>query len=1018
MSGGLLPRLTERPRLTLGLALLLSGAGVAAWFTMPREEDPTLAERFGLVLAPFPGADAEQVERLVVDPLEEELSEVEQVQEVRTTVRSGIAILNVELRREVTDTDPAWDRVEDALEDAYGDLPAAALEPSLDHDLNDTEAVLLALTGPHDVLALADAADALRRRLLTLGNVSRVDVTGDPGEQIPVAFHEATARRLGIPPEGVARMLSARNVSVPAGDLRVGSRRLEIRPGSELETIDEIATTPVLLRDGSAVPLAAVADVRRMPAEPVAERARVDGETTVVLGVVPRRGIDTVAFGGEVRKVVDDFRAARDDIRIEEVAYQPAKVAGRLGELGVSLLIGIGIVALVVIGTMGFRLGVIVSSVVPLVTFASLAVYALGGGVLHQMAVAAMVIALGLLVDNAIVVAEAIQRRIDEGEPRPAAVKGAVRELAIPLASATGTTLAAFVPMLLAPGTTGDFTRAIPVMVMLTLAVSYLYALAVTPALSGLLLRPTRAGPSGLVDRLAHRIGAFAVQRPWLALLAVLLVVGTSGAFAMGVRFNFFPSSDREQLVVSVELPEGTHLDATDEAARVLEAALRQRPEVRSVAAFVGRSTPRFYYNLPNLPRAPNLAQLIVTTRGPKDVLRLQGFVRQVGARRLPDAIVVPRRLEQGPPVPAPVEVRLFGEDLAALHQASELVRTALRDIPEAIDVRANHGPGAPLLAYRVDDADAGRRGVARVQVATAMFGRIRGLPAGDYRGGDDPVPIRVRAPAGEDHAPADLDAVRLVADDGRAVPLGRLTTPTLTFGPAVVHHHQGRRVVSVFTEVADHATHEQVVAALSPRLAELDLPDGVTWEYGGAVESSAEANAALGTYGGLGALLLVSILLAQFNSLRRVLIVLVTAPLAILGIWPGRWLGDLPFGFVALLGAIALLGIVVNGAIVLLDRAETLRSEGRTVAEAVERAVEQRTRPILLTTVTTVAGLTPLLFSASTLWPPMAAAMISGLTVATALTLLAVPALYRLLFRDPKAEPAPAGSPQPVGAA
>jgi multidrug efflux pump subunit AcrB len=318
--------------------------------------------------------------------------------------------------------------------------------------------------------------------------------------------------------------------------------------------------------------------------------------------------------------------------------------------------------------------------------------------------------------------------------------------------------------------------------------------------------------------------------------------------------------------------------------------------------------------------------------------------------------------------------------------------------------VRSDHGPGAPLLDFAIDDAAAARRGLSRNQIALAMVGRTRGLPVSSYRGGDDPVPVRLRAPFADSASIGRLEGASLTANDGGVLTLAALTDATLRFAPAVIHHHQRSRTVAVLAGVVDGATHEAVTARLTPMLDRLELPKGVRWEYGGAVASSAKANASLGSRAPLAAILLVAILLAQFNSLRRVAIVLLTAPLAVLGIWPGLFVAGLPFGFVALLGAIALIGIVVNGAIVLIDLADAKRAEGASVAEALETAVARRTRPILLTTATTIAGLLPLVFSESTLWPPMGAAMISGLAVSTVLTLFAVPALYRLAFREPKA--------------
>ncbi|MAC27669.1 MAG: acriflavin resistance protein, partial [Myxococcales bacterium] len=969
----LLELLLSRPRLTLALTLLASAGGAFAWFTMPREEDPRLAERMGLLVVPYPGAEPADIERHVVEPIEDALSEVDSVEEVAATLRTGIAILSLELRPDVAaaETDRAWDEVEDALADARRLMPDEVLPGELDHALVDTESVLLALHGPSDVLALSDAADALEDRLLGLDDVSRVERAGDPGERVLVDLDDAAARRLGLDPLSLGQLLARRNVTTPGGALQLDGRRLLVRPLGDLRSVEEIAALPLPRPDGSAVPLGSVARVRRATDGPLAERVRHESSPAIVLGVVPRRGLQAERFGEAVQARVDAFAAAHPELEIATLAFQPARVKARLGELGGSLLLGVGIVAAIVFLLMGVRMGLVVASVVPLVTFASLTVYAASGGVLHQMAVAALVVALGLLVDNAIVVAETIQRRLDEGQAPGEAARASVRELALPLGAATGTTLASFVPMLLAEGTTGDFTRAIPVVVMLTLGVSYGYALLVTPLLARLGLRP-RPARASRVDALGARLGAFAARRPGLTLLVALGLLGASGAFATQVRFDFFPSSDRNQLVIEVELPEGSHLEATDEASRRLEAALRARPEVTAVTAFVGRSVPSFYYNLPRRPAAPHVAQLLVTTRAAEDVDPVLRFAEELPRREgaaMPDAQVLARRLEQGPPVRAPIEIRLYGDDLADLQLASDEVRRALRATPGARSVRADHGPGLATLRVAVDDAAAARQGVDRAAVAVALLGHARGLSAGTYRGGDDPAPIVVRSSArgserGEHQAPLDLTHADVPRPGRSPVPLAQVGRATLDWQPAVIHRRGRQRVVGVLAEHEPDVTYASVVSAVTPKLEALELPEGVSWEMAGAFGESAKANAALGAKGPLAALLLVLILLAEFDSFRRVLIVLATAPLAFLGVWPGLALLGLPFGFVALLGAIALIGIAVNGAIVLLDVADRRRREGASVAEALEEAVRLRARPILLTTATTVAGLLPLLAS------------------------------------------------------
>lgn len=998
------PAAGGRSRLNLGVAALLSLLGVLAWFTMPREEDPKMRERFALVVATYPGADAEKIERLVVEPLEEELAEVEDLKRVRATIRSGVAVLNLDLTDDVDDIDRTWDEVDDAIEAASRDFPTEVPRPRLDHQINDTESMVIGLTmpgthGPDRALALADLAEQLERELLRDRGVARVVTTGDPGEQISVIWRDEEIRRLDLDPRRLADLLTARNTTIPGGAIALDGRRVILAPDAEFERVDELAEAPIVLPSGASVPLGELARIERTPAYPASERAWMDGERALFVGIIPRDGINAVTWGADIRVRIAAFESAHPELAIRELSAQPDKVEARLGDLGRSLLVGIAIVAAVLVFTMGPRLGLIVASIVPLVTFAAVAIYAAGGGVLHQIAVAALVLALGLLVDNAIVMAESVQRKLDEGQSPQEARRGAVRELAFPLASATGTTLAAFVPMLISEGGSADFTRAIPLVVSITLLASYGYALVVTPALAswGLRARPS-SGP-GWADHFGAWIGGFAVRRPGLVILLTLAVFGIEGWSAGQVKKSFFPASDREQLVVTIELPEGTHLEATDELARAYVRELSRDPEVLSTSTFVGRSTPAFYYNLPRVPNASHLAQVVVTTPGPDAVIRVQQHARQLGAIKFPPATVIATRLEQGPPVPAPVEIRLKGTNLADLDHAANQVLALMRQAEGTLDVRTNAGLGAPSLHLDIDDAAAGRHGLQRADVAISILERTWGLDAGTFRGGDDPVPIRIRSPRGEAIAADEVEDIQVAAPGGPPVPLLEVARLELEYAPAVIHRRDRIRTTSVLAQVdADH-TYEDVLGELGPQLDALELPSGVEWEIGGAAETSKEANASLGAKMPYGLLLLVVVLLAEFNSFRRVAIILTTAPLAAMGIWPGLLLAGLPFGFVALLGAIALIGIVVNAAIVLVDVADRRLEEGLDAADAMREAVELRTRPILLTTLTTIAGLLPLGVSSSTLWPPMAWAMISGLTVATLLSLALVPALYRLAF-------------------
>ncbi len=990
----------ERRRLVAALTFLLCLVGLAAWTTMPRQEDPSFVSRFGTVVVPFPGADAARVERLVLDPLRDELAAVPDLHEVQATARSGVAVLQLRLDDAVYDTDAAWDDVRRALSDAT--LPERAGPVRFDDDIGDPASFVVLVHGNPDPLVLRDGARAVEEALRRVPGVARIETLGDPGAVVQITIDPGTARRLGLSPAALAQLVAARNLVLPGGSLEADGRTLVLRPETELATVDDLKATPIPLPGGAALPLGELATVELRPEEPAPTHLLHDGEPAVGLAVVPVMPRDLVAFGDDVHGTLDRLADELAPLQLHVMADQPQQVRDRLAELTGSLLMGVLIVAGVLFVAMGPRLGTVVSAIVPVVALATIGVYAMGGGVLHQISIAALVLALGLLVDNAIVVAEAVQQHLDAGQAPMDAARLAVRELATPLFTATGTTLAAFAPMLLSSGGTADFTRTIPIVVVTSLVLSYVAAIAVTPLLAALLLRPG-TGETGRLERFADRLAAVLTRRPRTVVAGVFAALIASGSLLPLVQQQFFPLSDQARIVVTLELPEGTHIERTRSLVERFDHDLADLDGVEHHTGFIGRGPPRFYYNLNDVPSAPHAATLVLSLTDKDHVDAVLSEVRTL-AHEVPDALVVAKRLQQGPPVGAPVEVRLRGDDLAALHRAADDVARVLRDVPGTLDVRTTMGLGVPQLTMAIDDAAAARRGATRTDVALALLGETRGLDAGTWTGGWDDVPVRVRGLDGEATDPARLDALAL---PGTRVPLGQVVHSDLRWGPAAIHRRDGVREVRVLAELAPGTPFSAVQQAAEPLLLPLDRTD-VDRSWGGESEGSQKANAALLATVPVGLGLLVFFLLLEFDSMRRAGLVLLTVPLAATGVVPGLALSGAPFGFMSLLGVIALTGIVVNNAIVLIDRIDRAREEGMDVPSAVRDAVRVRLRPILLTTATTVSGMLPLALSGSSLWPPLAWAMISGLLASTLLTVLAVPALYLLLFGGQAPTPNP----------
>ncbi len=487
-------RLLNFQRLLGMVVTMLCLLGIAAYSTMPRQEDPSFPYRAGLISINYPGASAEAVERLVLQPLSDELRQVEEVDYTQATARTGVAIFNVRLNDTIYDTDSAWDRVRQAMDRARLDFPDDVGQMVLDDRLIDIPAIILAVSGSGSVTELSDVAERLKQNLADISGVSRIELEGDADEQITLALDDAAMYRLGISPARVLDTLARRNQTTPGGFVIADGRRLSVLPNSEFTSVDAIRATPIELPDGSQVPLAAAAEVWRGPAEPRQPEAWYDGERVVLVSMIMEEGsTDAIRFGERVRERLSTIRDEFAPYEIREMFFQPDKVEERLDNLAWSLVMSVIIIVAVVFTGMGIRMGLLVASILPMVALISIGLYDLGGGVLHQIAVIGMVISLGILIDNAIVIVESIQGYLDDGMRRLDALKQSVKELAGPLGASTGTTIAAFMPLLLSKGGTADFTRGVPVMIMLTLSVSYLLAVSAVPLLAARFLKSINA---------------------------------------------------------------------------------------------------------------------------------------------------------------------------------------------------------------------------------------------------------------------------------------------------------------------------------------------------------------------------------------------------------------------------------------------------------------------------------------------------------------------------------------------
>ena len=770
-------RLLNFQRLLGMVVTMLCLLGIAAYSTMPRQEDPSFPYRAGLISINYPGASAEAVERLVLQPLSDELRQVEEVDYTQATARTGVAIFNVRLNDTIYDTDSAWDRVRQAMDRARLDFPDDVGQMVLDDRLIDIPAIILAVSGSGSVTELSDVAERLKQNLADISGVSRIELEGDADEQITLALDDAAMYRLGISPARVLDTLARRNQTTPGGFVIADGRRLSVLPNSEFTSVDAIRATPIELPDGSQVPLAAAAEVWRGPAEPRQPEAWYDGERVVLVSMIMEEGsTDAIRFGERVRERLSTIRDEFAPYEIREMFFQPDKVEERLDNLAWSLVMSVIIIVAVVFTGMGIRMGLLVASILPMVALISIGLYDLGGGVLHQIAVIGMVISLGILIDNAIVIVESIQGYLDDGMRRLDALKQSVKELAGPLGASTGTTIAAFMPLLLSKGGTADFTRGVPVMIMLTLSVSYLLAVSAVPLLAARFLKPRKADTrEDKLVGLSRFLGALVARRPGTLILAGTALVVFSLSLTPFMKQQFFPNADRPQVVVELYMPEGTDQERTSSVAADLERAIRSRPEALEVHRFVGFTGPSFYYNLQREPQAPNRGRIVVSTPTLEDTTGLVQWIRDYAGHEMPELQLTAGILGQGPPRAAPVEVRVYHASDDTRARAVEQVFSALRSVKGTVDVRHNLDIGVPSIAINVDDASAARYGLNRADVAQSLYGQSFGVVAEQYRQEEDPIPLVLRSREGTSLSLPRLLSVNIYNDQGDAVPLSAI---------------------------------------------------------------------------------------------------------------------------------------------------------------------------------------------------------------------------------------------------
>jgi len=1025
----------EKNRVTIVAALIVLVAGYGAFQRLPRDEDPGFIIRTALVMTYFPGASPERVEQLVTDRLEEVIQEIPEIDYISSLSKTGVSILYVNIQEKYRQMRPIWDDLRRKVDRVRPNLPEGTIGPFVNDEFGDVFGILIALTGEgFSYAALKEVADQVRRDLLLLQDAAKVEIVGAQQERIFVEYNNARLAELGLSPYQLAQILETLNIVLPGGDISTEDERIVLEPTGSFESIEDLRRTVINLpgRPG-AVYLEDLATVTRGYIDPPESRMHYMGAPCLGLAVSLREGGDILRLGRDVKALIRHLQGIYPiGIEFDLVAFQPEHVARKVNDFVSNLLQAVVIVLAVMLVAMGIRAGLAVAPLIPLSMLLSLLVMSFLGIGIDQMSLAALIIALGMLVDNAIVMSESILVQMGEGKNPVEAAVDSGTELRIPLLTSSLTTAAAFLPIYLAESSTGEYCASLFEVVTIALLSSWVLSLTLTPLLC---VRLLKAKPAGRQGRLAaafyetYRQGLLAgLRHPVLALaLALAAFAAAMSGFPM-IPKMFFPPNDKPIFTAELELPPGTPFERTEELVSDIETLLRNELAVSPVrsegvinwAAFIGQGAPRFVLNYIPEQAKPEYAILIGNATSVRSIQeeiipRLEAFCLE----RFPDLSASIELLATGPPPTAPVEIRISGTDQDKLFSIAEQVKAKLKSIPATKNVRDDWGGRTKKLLVNVNQARARRAGLSNRDVALSLQTVLSGYASTQYREEDKVIPVVLRSVEADRKDIGKLEGLNIyVPGTGQSVPLKQIADIEVAWEPGKILRRNRVRTVTVACDVAGEAKAIAVSYEMDAWLRRLKAGWGVGFRYelGGEIEKSEQANRSIAEKLPVAAFLILFLLVAQFNSIRRPLIILSTIPLGLIGVVFGLLVASSYFGFMTFLGVISLAGIVVNNAIVLLDRIRIeIEVNGLSPQQAILVAAQRRLRPILLTTLTTMGGLVPLCLGGGPMWEPMATAIIFGLLFSTFLTLGIVPILYSLFFRvsfSPAAWPSPATEP------
>jgi multidrug efflux pump subunit AcrB len=996
----------------LFLILLVSLSGVWAYLQLGRAEDPDFTVKIMVISAQWPGATADEMQRMVADPIEKKLQEVPYFDKVKTYSQPGSVVMQLSLQDSMppSEVKECWYQARKRVGDVKINLPSGVLGPFFNDEFGDVDSLLYVLTGPDLTLReLKDEAEGIRQTLLRVPFVTKVRFYGEQAECIFVELNHAKLATLGVTAQAVFNSIAKQNAVTPSGELETDADRIYLRVDGALKGVDALAEVPVQ-SNGKIFRLGDIATLRRGPQDPPTYAVRHEGKPGIALGVVMAKGANVLEFGRNLDAAMVQIKQNLPlGLEISRVADQPEVVGESVNEFVRSFVEALVIVLAVSFLSLGWRTGIVVALAVPLVLAVVMVIMNTLGMSLERISLGALIIALGLLVDDAIISVEMMVVKMEQGFDRIKAATFAWDATAFPMLTGTLVTVAGFLPVGLAKSVSGEYAGGIFWVVMIALVASWFVAVVFTPYLGFKLLpdfhKSDHQNPHAIYEtlsyRLLRRMVTWSVEHRKTIIGATVLLFGIALFGSSFVSRQFFPSSSRPELLAEIRLPEGSAFKTTAHAVEEMENYLQSDPEIKTFTSYIGSGAPRWF--LPMAPELPHTSYGVVVLMMADAVARdrvkerINDFIAQGG---LPQARVRLTTLSLGPPVGFPVQFRVIGPDAVKVRQIAYQVRAIMRENKKTYDVNLDWNEQAKAIRLVVDQDRARALGLTPQDIAEALQMLLSGVTITQVRDGIELVNVVARAVPEERLRPELLADLTISARNGQPIQLSQVAKIQYNYEEPILWRQNRDLTITVRSEVIAGVQAPDVTMEILPKLKSIiqALPPDYRIEVGGAQEESSKANHSIIILLPLMTGIMLLLLMFQLQSFPSLFLVLATAPLGLIGAVGALLVFNQPFGFVALLGVLALAGMIMRNSVILVDQISLNRQEGHPAWEAVIDATIRRARPVVLTALAAILAMIPL--TRNVFWGPMAVAIMGGLLVATVLTLLFTPALYAMVFR------------------